>query len=68
MKCPVCLGEQRLCEDYGSAGVYWQDCYCCNGSGKKSFGYMVNCWLFDHIPVRLIEWWDKHIHGTGRTE
>lgn len=61
LKCPVCKGEGGGYDAVlwnGIGGGPWENCYMCRGKGDVSLSFLINLWMWEHLPIALVEWWD----------
>jgi hypothetical protein len=55
MKCQFCDGKGGWSEDMGEGTIITDDCPQCNATGRISIFKFINNWLWENLPVFIIE-------------
>lgn len=65
LNCAICEGKGGWREDVRLEDCFpWNACSICDGIGKLTLLRWISVWLWEHVPVGIIEWLDGR--GTER--
>ena len=58
LKCSECDGKGEYIEfSEPGIGTLWNECHRCGGKGYYSLWNAFTEWYWQHLPVRIFEWW-----------